>query len=278
MLPPATDPPLDPNDCILPGRTVLTYRASGRQCVRPIGKSWSGPVDKPIADTRLPILVRDEKFEDDQHLLPPEAEGLMEMRIGSTVVPGMTARDRLIGIGNGWDIIVTTLLLSHNKIAQRQTDTLDDTATAQQALVQLIDTYGPEYVSEFIQTLSAPAAEEAVSLLARHYVYQLEEEFSVVDSGSAKHLSKSTYVLESENRSALTGFDGSMLRMYSTYVANTPHCLCLHSSVEYQLRCARLVCYAGLLLRNYSLCELSLLRNSSTSRTRCFAPAARVTR
>ena len=71
---------------------------------------------------------------------------------------------------------------------------------------------------------------------------------------------------------------GSLLHMYSTYVANTPHCLCLHSSVEYQLRCARLVCYADLLLRNYSLRELSLLRNSSASRTRCFAPAGRVTR
>ena len=70
----------------------------------------------------------------------------------------------------------------------------------------------------------------------------------------------------------------SLLHMHSTYVANTPHCLCLQSSVEYQLRCARLVCYADLLLRNYSLCELSLLRNSSALRTRCFAPARRVTR
>ena len=225
LLPPVTDPPLDPNDCMLPGRTVLTYRAGGRQCVRPIGKSWRGfrtkseiaqglfpdvSVDKPIADTKLPVLVRDEKFQDDQHLVPIEAEGLMGMRLDSTAAPGMTALDRLVGIGNGWDIIVSTLLLSHSDIVQNQTRILDGEDTAQQALVQLMDTHGPAYVAGFIESLPAPAAEEAISLLVRHYVYHLNDEFSVVDSGSAKHLSKSTYVLESENRSALTGFDGSM--------------------------------------------------------------------
>ena len=79
----------------------MTYRACGRDCVRPIGKSWIGPPDRPVADTRLPVKVKDRPFQKEQDLLPEEAEGLMGMEVGCTAAPGVTARDRLKCIGNG---------------------------------------------------------------------------------------------------------------------------------------------------------------------------------
>ena len=66
QLPPPTDPPLSPDKCMDPGRTLQTYTAYGIQCVRPIGGSWTGDPDHPVADTGKPVLVDDE-----MHDAPP---------------------------------------------------------------------------------------------------------------------------------------------------------------------------------------------------------------
>ena len=153
-LPPATHPPLNPNDCMGPGREFRTYISRGRECVLPTGASWIGPKNNPRADTKLPVLVKDERYAEDQHLNPEEAEGLMAMDIGCTAAPGVSARDRLRCIGNGWDIIVTTMLLSHCKLANLQGVTSccsSSDASAQEALVHMLEAEGPEYLASILE-------------------------------------------------------------------------------------------------------------------------------
>ena len=214
-LPPPTLPPLDPNDCMGPGRVIQTYWAEGRECVRPIGKSWGGDPDNPVADTRLPVMVKDELYQNLQHLRPEEAEGLMGMPINCTAAPGVSARKRLEIIGNGWDVIVTTILLAHCQLSKINVVTADaplevDDAELTACLVASLKTDGPDYVAGCLLAMPDDWAVRALQLLERHYVYQLNGDYSVIDSGSAKHLSGSACVLDADNRSALTGFDGSM--------------------------------------------------------------------
>ena len=44
--------PRDPDTCMYPGRTVQTYPAFGKVCVRPLGASWSGGPEGPVANIR----------------------------------------------------------------------------------------------------------------------------------------------------------------------------------------------------------------------------------
>ena len=88
--------PLNPDECMDAGRKVYRYEQDdGRHYVRTIGKSWRGDPDSPVADTRLPVLVRDEQHEQPQHLRPHEAERLMGMPANITQGYGITAKQRL---------------------------------------------------------------------------------------------------------------------------------------------------------------------------------------
>ena len=113
----------DPNECMEPGRTIVTYTAYGRECVRPIGASWKGPSESPYADTQKAVKVKDEKFKELQELYPIEAERLMGLEPNSTAGNGVTAKQRLIGIGDGWDVNITTMLLSYSKFVRENTAT-----------------------------------------------------------------------------------------------------------------------------------------------------------
>ena len=66
-----------------------------------------------MANTRVPVLVCDEKFSDMQQLRPHEAEKLMGMPAGITDGPGITAKQRLICIGLGWDLNVSKMFFVH---------------------------------------------------------------------------------------------------------------------------------------------------------------------
>jgi hypothetical protein len=236
VLPPPTDPPLDPNDCMLPGRTVQTYTAYDRQCVRPIGKSWRGDPDHPKADTRLPVLVDDELYDALQHLQPEEAEGLHGLRVGHTAAPGISALERLRCIGNGWDVIVTTMLLSYCHLCSENLSLLsqcrsraivpelspdpggcppespcdgDMSLQLLQSLEHVLKESGPEVLTDVIMEMPDELACIAIEVLAQHFIYQINGDHSVLDSGSSRHLSGRTCVLDRENKSPLTGFDGS---------------------------------------------------------------------
>jgi hypothetical protein len=123
---PAPWPRMDPNECMDTGRKLQTYTVYGRECVRPIGKSWTGDPNSLVADTSLPVLVDDDAFSCDQHLRPREAEHLMGMPSDCTAGNGVTAMDRLKAIGNGWDLNVTSMLLSHSALVQGTVAADDD--------------------------------------------------------------------------------------------------------------------------------------------------------
>ena len=59
------------------------------------------------------MLVNDINAQGPQHLQPIEAEGLMGMDLGSTAAVGITAKQRLEVIGNGWDIHTVSMLFVH---------------------------------------------------------------------------------------------------------------------------------------------------------------------
>ena len=112
----------DPNECMEPGRTIVTYTAYGRECVRPIGASWKGPSESPYADTQKAVKVKDEKFKELQELYPIEAERLMGLEPNSTAGNGVTAKQRLIGIGDGWDVNIAAMLLSYSKFVKEHSN------------------------------------------------------------------------------------------------------------------------------------------------------------
>ena len=105
-----------------PGRTIETYTAYGRSCVRPIGASWEGPSESPYAATQKPVKVRDVKFKELQDLYPIEAERLMGLVPNSTSGNGVTAQQRLTGIGDGWDVNITAMLLSYSRFVREHSN------------------------------------------------------------------------------------------------------------------------------------------------------------
>ena len=105
--------------CANPGRTIIiidTYNVmvSGREFVRPIGKSWRGDPFKPEADTSLPVLIHDVKLKELQHLDPNEGDSLMGMPENVTLGNSASPRLRLRCIGNGWNLTVVDLFLRHD--------------------------------------------------------------------------------------------------------------------------------------------------------------------
>ena len=214
-----TDWPLmDPDTCMMEGRTVQRYIAHGKQCVRPIGHSWKGDSDSPVANTQRPVLVDDVHAQGPQHLRPIEAEGLMGMDLNSTAAIGITAKQRLAVIGNGWDVNTTTLLLAHSRFVQHNATLLEEAranrlemttiAVVQQLLIHSHSELGSENLAVLIMQQPEHMQQYYLTLLADHATQY--DTGSVLDSGSSKHLQRQTRVLDDGDRVPLTGFDGSM--------------------------------------------------------------------
>ena len=184
--------------------------AYGQQCVRPIGKSWKGDPDNPVANTAKPVLVNDELFDKPQQLLPEEAEALMGMRVGCTAAEGITAADRLRAIDDGWDVNVTTMLLSQSRLVTEITPKLRADRAAEQCtkllMVEAHEALGSEGMASFLLELPAEDLQFYLMLLMQDSACY---EDNVLDLGSARHLHNSATVLDGDNRMALAGFDGS---------------------------------------------------------------------
>ena len=97
------DVQLDANQFMESGRTIEPYCVDGRTTIRTIGSAWHGDPNKPKANTAVPVVVHDQAFEKAQDLRPTEAEGILGYPLNSTAGRGATAKDRLTGLGNGWD-------------------------------------------------------------------------------------------------------------------------------------------------------------------------------
>ena len=64
----------NPDDCMDEGRAL--YKHGKEAFVRTLCSSWTGDPDKPHANSRIPILVDDDNFDEPQQLRPHEAETL----------------------------------------------------------------------------------------------------------------------------------------------------------------------------------------------------------
>jgi hypothetical protein len=226
------------SECMDQGRTVQTYKAYGIDCIRPIGKSWSGSDDRPSATTSRPVLVTDEMHDQPQQLRPHEAERLMGMSGEDTAGSGVTAKERLKCIGNGWDMNVANMLFSRSALAtQTPPQSVCPTAASgvntmlaaistesipvmeeltaeeletQATLVTLVNTAPDELAGAIAQ--AAPEEQTMyLALLKHHYAsgVMAVTEGAILDSGSSKHLDTKVFAPNGDDRKSLSGFDNS---------------------------------------------------------------------
>ena len=217
--------PKDPNECLDPGRKVQKYHAHGRMCTRPLGGSWKGDPERPIAATNKPLLIVDEMTDELQHVRPEEAEQLHGMKRGTTQGPGITAMMRLKCIGAGWDINITRMLLHYLR-----PQTLEEHTRVY--LVQLKNDYTPEQASQgkelyhfscdspeqfytFIREMtSIHGVEYAAKMIALSENYRRlinvanANAGSILDSGAARHVSNKVKITDPDVKCKLTSFTG----------------------------------------------------------------------
>ena len=91
--------PKDSNDCLDPGRKIQKMPSRGRLCTLPLGASWKGDPEGPVASTNRPVLIIDENHDEPQHVRPEEAEQLHGMPRGTTAGDGISAITRLHCLG-----------------------------------------------------------------------------------------------------------------------------------------------------------------------------------
>ena len=118
-LPPPV-PKLDPNICMLGGRSMIQHMSYGKTSTRQIGGTWQGNPDKPYASIARPVLVNDPAHAKPQHLNVEEAEQLNGHEKGSTTGNGATNKMKLTAVGQGWDITVVTTLMSFSSVCNHQ--------------------------------------------------------------------------------------------------------------------------------------------------------------
>ena len=219
-------PPLDPNDCMDPGRKIQRYYAQGKMCTRPLGASWKGDPDSPEAATNRPLLVIDEAHDEPQHIRVEEAEALHGYERGSTYGEGITPMMRLRAIGAGWDINVSRMLLRYLDpqslegqvnvyIAQLSQSCTEEQLQQAQHFYNIRASNDAEYV-ELVKTMAEHDPDQAAKIIAltQHFscVYNAMlnvEPNSVLDSGAGRHVSQYVNVTDKDNRYRLTSFTGA---------------------------------------------------------------------
>jgi hypothetical protein len=220
---------LEPDDCMDPRRTIQKYTAYDKLKVYPIGKSWKGDPQNPVAATSRPVLVNDELKDTPQHLRVHEAEKLMGIEPGRTAGQGVTPRQRLKGIGNGWDLNVVLMLLRFSKLstvepklctARREIkstalESINNNNFMHKSAVQNILTLclqqnGADALAGLLSTLDRSHQELCLSLLqSASRGGERQVKWSVLDSGSSRHISKSTQITDPDDIKSLVGFNGS---------------------------------------------------------------------
>ena len=206
---------MDGNECMDPGRTLIKTKrdSTGRPVAGTIGKSWIG--DPPEAYTNMPVLVRDRKHVEPQHLRPHEAEKLMGWPEGVTCVSGATPAERLRAVGNGWNLHVTRLIFQELRVRLQTERVLEcvrikgvhsDRGFMQYVshLVQVHAREGNARLAESLAQGTPAVSLEFVGILRRAF-----ERERLIDSGASIHLDKNVVVEASQHRVRVAGFDGS---------------------------------------------------------------------
>jgi site-specific DNA-cytosine methylase len=223
--------PLDPDVCMDPGRTLQRFELKGVKYVRTIGKSWKGNPDSPTANTNAPVMVKDMQHSELQHLRPAEAERLVGMPPGCTDGPGISARQRLTCIGNGWDINVVCMFFVNYRqmlltsgsapppshgiagIANFSQPLSQQHQLMQYALMVLKAQMTDAEFSACLASRSLPDQQLQLGLIKHWYAANpvlLASAGSVLDSGASRHLHPDTVVLDVDSKVSIEGFNGAV--------------------------------------------------------------------
>ena len=222
----------DPNLQMNPGRKVQKQPSSkGLYCI-PIGSSWSGDANAPVANTNARVMVIDEMHDDPQELLPEEIERLHGIYPGTTSGHGITAIQRHKALGNGWDINVTSMLIAPMPLrgcitpifnledaANAKIQSLQQNATAEQEeqcqMLLSFQEADPESFNKLALEVSesqgdiAAAAMVGMAEYARRQINILSNRDTIiVDSGAGTHVDPDIIVTDSDNVTKLHGFTG----------------------------------------------------------------------
>ena len=207
--------PVDANLCMDPGRTVEPYTVDGKTTIRTIGKSWAGWSDAPVADTVVPVVVHDVAFEKAQHLRPEEAEQILGFERGATAGRGVSAKDRLTALGDGWDLRTTVMINRFSKLATNSVsgppfpvEKAQQPTEVLAAQLEEISQMDNSVLAEFIGTRPFDEQIKLLELVAHSRdTAAVNYAGSVLDSGSSRHLSKRTQVTDVDALVPLTGFN-----------------------------------------------------------------------
>ena len=208
--------PVEPNQYMGEGRTLEPYFVDGKTTVRTIGASWTGDENHPKADTKVPVNVYDQRYEQAQPLNVEEAELLMGFPAGSTSGQAVTPISRLQAVGDSWDVRTALML---NRFSRHATIKVDGPIVvrslttkpspvnlSKQALLAARAKGGPAAV---VQLLSELTIEEQLMLLqyVKAPASQVFYAGSVLDSGSSKHLHKDVQVTQSDDLCSISGLN-----------------------------------------------------------------------
>ena len=219
---PLAGKPLNADDCFEDERKACRYTAHGKMHVRPLGASYSlGTDTAPISSSRrkLQSLDADGNIHE---ITPSQAEALMGLPKDSTKANGVSNRERLNSIGLGWDINVIAAILFRfvpsnqslddrvsNLVATWPENLNPDFAAWQSQLVKANETDETAMVT-FLESQEPEDQVEVLALLQHYKVFSVHRiQGSIVDSGSARHISSHVNITDSEDKLCLTGFEGS---------------------------------------------------------------------
>ena len=142
---------------------------------------------------------------------------LLGMKIGCTNGEGFTALDRLSVIGNGWDIFVTSALMTMLPLNRYEIEDtiLDDEAKPSpkdypNGVLKLKSELSDEEFMKVFDKFSSSDQVEIVEILKRSLepsnpIFKCTS--VVLDSGSSRHIDNRAKEVDSEDRACLTGFD-----------------------------------------------------------------------
>ena len=240
--------PLEPNNCMDPGRTIIKYTAYGKEKVLPVCGSWGGSSSDPRAKTSRPIQVADISCKLPQHIRVQEAESLHGIERDRTAGQGVTALQRIQGIGRGWDLHILFMILRHSSISEvrpganpyAHLSNCTPNGSLSPGPKQLVhcqpnqnsqpaSDQSEEVTVQAVQTLLVQKRSELSTHDFASYLAQLDidnqvaclqlihsaiqggahSDWSVLDSGSSRHLSKKTHITDPDDRKSLVGFNGS---------------------------------------------------------------------
>jgi hypothetical protein len=211
--------PMDSSLCMDPGRRCEPYQVEGKTTVRTIGKSWAGHADHPYADTMKPVVVLDDSAAGTQHLRATEAEQLLGYPKNATAGQGVTEKDRLTALGDGWDLNTVVAIKRFSKLARVSVPgppypppASASVMSVDEALVSLLSAYDLPEQMRLLSFMDGPHA--SVNFAA--YTG------SCLDSGSSRHISAATRVTNPDDRIALSGFNETSPPVWTTGTGYIP--------------------------------------------------------